>query len=185
MASLGQKLKELRINSGKTQEDMSKLLNISRVSYTQYENDKRAPSFETIIQLSNIFNVTTDYLLRKSSIGSRLKALRLEKGLSQQEIADALHINRSAYASWENDTNKPLRKLDELSAFFHVSSDYLLCLTDNPTQKREPPEPVDLKKLLKGSQVLYDGATQPMNDAKRKMIAMIIQSELGEKTPDK
>lgn len=185
MSSLGQKLKELRINSGKTQEDMSKLLHLSRVSYTQYENDKRIPTLETMKRLSEIFNVSTDYLLGKSSTGSRLKALRLEKGLSQQEVADVLHINRSAYASWENDTNKPIRKLDELSDFFHVSSDYLLCLTDKPDQKRVPPEPQDLKKLLKGTQVLYDGATQPMNDVKRKMIAMIIQSELGEKTSDK
>ena len=63
MSSLGQKLKELREKSGKTQEELAKLLNLGRVSYTQYENDKRIPTLDTLKRLSEIFNVTTDYLL--------------------------------------------------------------------------------------------------------------------------
>lgn len=63
MSSLGHKLKELREKNGKTQEDMSKLLNVGRVSYTLYENDKRMPTLDTLKRLSEIFNVTTDYLL--------------------------------------------------------------------------------------------------------------------------
>lgn len=63
MSSLGQKLKELREKSGKTQEEMAKLLNLGRVSYTQYENDKRIPTLDTLKRLSEIFNVTSDYLL--------------------------------------------------------------------------------------------------------------------------
>lgn len=63
MSSLGHKLKALREKSGKTQEEMSKLLNVGRVSYTQYENDKRVPTLDTLKRLSEIFNVTTDYLL--------------------------------------------------------------------------------------------------------------------------
>lgn len=185
MSSLGERLKELRIKNEKTQEELSKLLNLSRVSYTQYENDKRIPSFDTIVQLSDIFHVTTDYLLGKDSTGSRLQALRRARGLSQEQVAEALNVKRTTYASWEKDINKPTRNLDSLSAFFHVSSDYLLCLDDDPGQEPVPSAPIDLKNILKGTQVLYDGASQPMNDVKRKMIAMIIQSELGEKTPDK
>lgn len=32
----------------------------------------------------------------------KLKKLRTEKGISQQALADAIHISRSAVAKWEN-----------------------------------------------------------------------------------
>lgn len=38
-------------------------LNISRESLSQYENGRRQPSFELLIEMSNYFNVSIDYLI--------------------------------------------------------------------------------------------------------------------------
>lgn len=62
------RLKELRIENGKTQKDLSKFLNITDVAYYYYESEKRDMSPEIILKLSNYFNVSTDYLLGKTDI---------------------------------------------------------------------------------------------------------------------
>ena len=61
----------------------------------------------------------------------RVKDLRIEKGLTQQDMADLLKIPRGNYSRYENGllefNNDMLRTL---SKYFDVSSDYLLCLKD-------------------------------------------------------
>lgn len=61
--TLGDRLRALRERSGKTQRELAALLCINRVSYTQYENNKRTPPPDTLRKLAIIFNVSVDYLL--------------------------------------------------------------------------------------------------------------------------
>lgn len=62
---LGDHLKKLR--GKRTQEEVAKLLGISRARYSHYENGVRQPDFNTLEQLANFYNVSTDYLLGRSS----------------------------------------------------------------------------------------------------------------------
>ena len=56
-------LKELRQEKGDTQSDVASALNISQKAYSYYERGEREPSIDMLIQISNYFNVTVDYLL--------------------------------------------------------------------------------------------------------------------------
>lgn len=57
----------------------------------------------------------------------RLKNLRTNKGLTQEELANILDINRVQYNQYENDYNTiPVKHLNSLANFFNVSIDYLL-----------------------------------------------------------
>ena len=68
----------------------------------------------------------------------RLKRLRMEKGITQKELADRLHISRSTSAGYESLGKEPDgEKLCALADFFGVSVDYLLGGTDS----REPISP--------------------------------------------
>ena len=59
--------------------------------------------------------------------GKRCKILRQERGLTQQQVADALGISRSAYAYYEIGGSEPsLSGLWELAQYFQVSADSLL-----------------------------------------------------------
>ena len=61
----------------------------------------------------------------------RLKELRLEKGVSQQELGGAIGATYSAVSYWENGTNEPkIGYLIALCKYFNVTSDYLLGLCD-------------------------------------------------------
>lgn len=63
----------------------------------------------------------------------RLRDLREDHDMTQQEIADYLGTSQTMYARYERGANElPIRHLIQLSALYHVSTDYLLCLTDNP-----------------------------------------------------
>ena len=62
----------------------------------------------------------------------RLKYLRLEKELSQRELAEKLGLSHSVVAHWENELRAPSAEAIVLLAkYFNVSADYLLGLTDD------------------------------------------------------
>jgi transcriptional regulator with XRE-family HTH domain len=58
--------------------------------------------------------------------GERLKRLREDRKLSQQQLADRLNINRSTYARYELGQTQPdYETLQRLADFYGVSVDYL------------------------------------------------------------
>ena len=65
--TLGSKIQTLRKNKGMSQEDLSNLLNVSRQAVQKWENDSSIPEIDKIIQISNIFDVSLDYLLKDQS----------------------------------------------------------------------------------------------------------------------
>lgn len=66
-------IKKLRENSGLSQIELAKQLNVTQGAVSQWEVGMTKPSIETIIKLSVIFNCTTDELLgiEKTPTGSQ------------------------------------------------------------------------------------------------------------------
>ena len=64
---IGNKLKELRISEGLTQQELSERLGISRVNYTRYETDKVRPDYETLIKLADFYNVSLDEIFDRNT----------------------------------------------------------------------------------------------------------------------
>lgn len=61
----------------------------------------------------------------------RIKDLREDHDLTQNDISIYLNVYRSTYAKWEDGTNKiPIKILDKLSIKYDVSIDYLVSLTN-------------------------------------------------------
>ena len=87
--------------------------------------------------------------------GKRLTELRNKLGLSQEQMADELGVKHSTYAKWEKDTNQPTRKLKDIAAYFHVSTDYILGRTDTtdaspaPSTASAPPITPQDRELLR------------------------------------
>ena len=59
----GKKLKELRTNAGLTQAQLGSLIGVTKSVISFYELQERSPSPDVLIKLSQIFHVSTDYLL--------------------------------------------------------------------------------------------------------------------------
>lgn len=95
------KLKLLRTERGESLEKIAKYLNVTIQTVSNYENEKRDMSPDTIIKLSEYFKVSTDYLLGKSDIRNPEDKIKQEfefayhkemEGLTDEEIADALRF---------------------------------------------------------------------------------------------
>ena len=62
MTIFTERLKELRLKKGLTQKDIADLVHVNRVTYTNWEKGKREPSFENLIKLADLLEVSLDWL---------------------------------------------------------------------------------------------------------------------------
>lgn len=70
-------------------------------------------------------------------IGKQIKALRNEKGVTQEELANFLGISYQAVSKWENGITAPdIQLLPELSVYFGVTIDELFKLPNEEKLKR-------------------------------------------------
>ncbi len=74
------------------------------------------------------------------TIGSRLKSLRMNEQLSQQQVANLIGVNKTAISYYETDERQPpLGTLVHLANIFGVTTDYIL--------GREKERPLDMQGL--------------------------------------
>ncbi len=61
----------------------------------------------------------------------RIRDMREDNDLTQEQVADYLHIRQSTYSQYENERRQiPLSALIQLADYYETSTDYLLELTD-------------------------------------------------------
>ena len=85
-----------------------------------------------------------------STTGKKLKELRGQQGMSQQELADLLQIPRPAVSAIESGTRKVSSdELVRLAQIFHVSVDYLVGLEKKPTVNLPKSKPKSKKLRAK------------------------------------
>lgn len=80
----------------------------------------------------NIFGGKIHYNNKKGlQMKTRIKELRLEKKLTQQALAEQLGINQTSLSKIECGASTPdALLLADLSRFFHVTTDYILLLSE-------------------------------------------------------
>lgn len=63
MLLLGKRIKSLRKERGLTQEELGKIINVTKVSICCYENETRVPTLKTLLALAEAFDVNINYFL--------------------------------------------------------------------------------------------------------------------------
>ena len=66
MKELEIRLKELRQERDLSQQELAKLLGVSRATYSRYENGKREIPLTLLIKLADIFKTSIDYIVGRS-----------------------------------------------------------------------------------------------------------------------
>lgn len=61
---IGLKLKEARMKEGLTQEYVAEIIQVSRQTISNWENEKSYPDIVSVIKLSDLYNVSLDQLLK-------------------------------------------------------------------------------------------------------------------------
>jgi len=71
-----------------------------------------------------------------SIFSKRLKEVRDRKGLTQEDIANAIKSQKSTISMYEKGNRRPSHDMIiKIAEYLNVSADYLMGLTDNPDEK--------------------------------------------------
>ncbi|MBQ8606507.1 MAG: helix-turn-helix domain-containing protein [Clostridia bacterium] len=86
-------------------------------------------------------------------LGEKLKSLRKENKISQEELAERLDVSRQSISLWENDQTLPsMEKIVALANIFGVTTDYLLmdsvCLSENETENKKTSKKLRVWEIL-------------------------------------
>ncbi len=60
---LNERIKHLRTARGLSQVELARMLNVTKQSVSNWENDNIQPSIEMLVNLAKVFSVSSDYLL--------------------------------------------------------------------------------------------------------------------------
>lgn len=94
---LADKIIELRKKQGWSQEELAEMVNVSRQSVSKWEGAQSIPEMDKIIKLSEIFSVSTDFLLKEdielekpsvSSTDSKVRTVSLEQANKYIDITE-------------------------------------------------------------------------------------------------
>lgn len=80
--TFGDKLKQLRESSGLKQEELGKIVNLSKATISRYEANTIEPNNETLKLIANYFNVSVDYLLSNSN----MRNLHIQNSLDEVKL---------------------------------------------------------------------------------------------------
>lgn len=96
-----EKLQLLRRGKGLTQEALAQALSVSRQAVAKWEAGQAFPDISNLIEISNLFHVTVDYLVREQDCAA--SPAEAESGDLGQLIAFRLEANRNTYAAFMNE----------------------------------------------------------------------------------
>ncbi|GBF33572.1 HTH-type transcriptional regulator xre [Desulfocucumis palustris] len=122
------------------------------------------------------------------NFGKRLRELREEKGLRQEDIGKYLHIGKSAVSQWENGIRMPdSYTINKLADYFNVTVDYLIGRINdtNPAtaKKREVSRQIDILDALEGNINELTVGGQPItNEQRLSILRALINPARGTKT---
>lgn len=86
---MSDKIIELRKKNGWSQEALAEKLNVSRQSVSKWETGESIPDVDRIVELSRIFGVSTDYLLKNEPIENQSSVSEREKKILSAEETEA------------------------------------------------------------------------------------------------
>lgn len=87
---IGEKLKQGRMDNNLTQEDVSKILNVSRSTVSSWEVNRTYPDLEILVTLSDLYEISLDNMLREDNQMVKTMAKELKKSSKRKRTNIAL-----------------------------------------------------------------------------------------------
>jgi len=110
------------------------------------------------------------------NFGERIKELRIEKGWTQEYVAEKLHISVGALSRYETSMYEPksLKLLMDFAELFDVTSDYLIGKTDKRDSNEKIQDPLGLAKIG-FSMDNYNPPTEKQKEQIRDLLEIILK----------
>lgn len=154
--SLKQNLNHYLSISGMTQKEFAIKLGVSQAAVTNWMKGNNSPDIDVIAQICDILGITINELIKSDSVekdtnivddssdkiafGDRLRDARLQKGLTQEQLAQQIGVAKSTLTGYEKGNREPdVFKIKKILEVLEVDSDYLLGI-DRTKKASEPDE---------------------------------------------
>jgi len=129
--TLGNQLRELRIKSKLTLEQVAELLEISVGTIFHWENDDYAPKPDNLKKLADLYQETIAEIRppinQELSSGKKIREIRIRANISQVLAAELLDCAQKDISRWENDVVAPNRiSLEKIVALYHCDINDLM-----------------------------------------------------------
>ena len=110
------RLRDIREDNDLSQEKISKILGVKRSTYSLWELGINIMPLKSLADFADYFNISLDYTVGLSNdrnsdrlskgldlkvLGNNMRAIRLENGLSQENIADILGVTQACVNKYE------------------------------------------------------------------------------------
>lgn len=111
------------------------------------------------------------------SFGTKLKKLRQDSNMTQEELGKKINTSRSNIANYENDKNMPsVDILEKLAKIFNVSIDYLLGKSDIKN-----PNKIDINDM----DIAFSSGIKGLNKQNQEVLKNIMEGLLAKQEKDK
>ena len=136
-----QRLVEIREDLNHRQKDIADILGITQQSYSLWENGSKVIPLKHLNNLCNYYNLNMDYVIGLSSIkyynitnkeidkiliGERLRKIRKDNNITQEELANILNTTHSTISAYESGKTTILTAFAyEICKRYNISMDYL------------------------------------------------------------
>lgn len=126
------RLRKLRLEAGKKQDEIAQQLGVNRSTYGEYERGKIMPPIDKLEQLARLFGVSPASLMgwdkvaeetmdKPVDLAAQIKQLRETKNITMEEISEELHIPLNLLEEYESGTRKiPYSVIKKMAKFFNV-----------------------------------------------------------------
>ncbi len=175
----GERIRELRIAKGLTQQEVADQLGKSLSAYKLYETGVNEPGIQTLHKLSSLLGASVDYLIEnyavpvKNSFGERIKACRIGKGYTQSGLGKLIGAQQNTLAAWEQGRTQPnFQMLLKLSEALGVTIDFIV--GRQLSLERIPEKELALNAITQVFDALEVRLYQALKDARKKAIQEII-----------
>lgn len=176
--TIGERIKDLREKKGETQEELKTALSVAkRETIAQWENDTRDIKTNYTVLLAEHFNVSTDYLLGRTSIETPdfgIQAIHEETGLSEKAI---MRLKWCREQSKDNSITNAVNSLIENGIALDYIAKYLYYQLDDKAAVSFRYENIDETAWDSGNSVDPDSFTLLEDDIK-KVFLLNVQAEL-------
>jgi transcriptional regulator with XRE-family HTH domain len=123
--NLSNKIFELRKANGMSQEQLAEKIGVSRQSISRWESGESVPEIERLVEMSKVFEVSTDYLLKQSEVDDlTIRTQRLEK--EQENLKTEV---KEQYVRHHRILSSALIYAVALSIFFFLHLPYIELVT--------------------------------------------------------